>query len=78
MAASKRIPERLIFPKGKKISGGGIANDHFTGTAWLQVLVPDDSMFHCPTFNVTFEPGARNNWHRHPGDQVLLVTGGKG
>lgn len=28
---------------------------------------------------VTFEPGARNNWHiHHGGYQILLVTGGKG
>ena len=68
-----RIPEGVIFPRGEKI-----VNDHFIGTAWLQVLVPDDSTFHCPVFNVTFEPGARNNWHKHPGGQILLVTGGKG
>ena len=73
MNTPKKIPEHLIFPKGEKI-----ANDHFIGTAWLQVLVPDDSTFHCPVFNVTFEPGARNNWHEHPGGQILLITGGKG
>ena len=28
--------------------------------------------------NVTFEPGARTNWHFHPGGQILLVTGGAG
>ncbi|WP_232065173.1 cupin domain-containing protein [Rhodocytophaga rosea] len=28
--------------------------------------------------NVTFEPGARTNWHYHPGGQILLVTSGKG
>jgi quercetin dioxygenase-like cupin family protein len=73
MVKSEGMPEQGIFPKGEKI-----ANEHFIGTAWLEVLVPDDSTFHCPTFNVTFEPGARNNWHRHPGGQVLLVTGGRG
>jgi quercetin dioxygenase-like cupin family protein len=78
MDTSKRIPERTIFPKGEKISGESIANDHFTGTVWLQVLVPDERTFNCPMFNVTFEPGARNNWHKHPGGQLLLVTGGKG
>jgi quercetin dioxygenase-like cupin family protein len=67
------MPEQAVFPKGERI-----ANEHFIGTAWLEVLVPDDSTFHCPVFNVTFEPGARNNWHRHPGGQVLLVTGGRG
>jgi quercetin dioxygenase-like cupin family protein len=67
------LPECVIFPKGEKL-----ANDHFAGIAWLQILVPDDSTLHCPIFNVTFEPGARNNWHKHPGGQILLVTGGKG
>jgi quercetin dioxygenase-like cupin family protein len=78
MVTAKKIPERVIFPKGEKIAGEKISNDHFTGTVWLQVLVPDDSTFHCPAFNVTFEAGARNNWHNHPGGQILLVTGGKG
>ncbi len=73
MEKSNVLSERVIFPKGEKIS-----NEHFIGAAWLQILVLDDSTFHCPVFNVTFEPGARNNWHKHPGGQILLVTGGKG
>lgn len=28
--------------------------------------------------NVTFEPGARTNWHYHPGGQILLVIDGVG
>lgn len=29
--------------------------------------------------NVTFEPGSRNNWHKHhDGYQILLVTKGEG
>lgn len=29
--------------------------------------------------NVTFEPGSRNNWHKHnDGYQILLVTAGAG
>jgi len=67
-----------VFPQGEKIAGTGIANDHFIGTAWLSMLVPYDETYHCPIYNVTFEPGARNNWHRHPGGQILLVTGGRG
>ena len=78
MTRAKKTPGRLIFPRGEKIAGESVVNDHFTGTAWLAMLVPDDSTFHCPVGNVTFEPGARNNWHRHPGGQILLVTGGRG
>ena len=73
MKEGKVLPEHAIFPRGEKI-----ASDHFKGTAWLEMLVPADDVFHCPIGNVTFEPGARNNWHRHPGGQILLVTGGKG
>jgi quercetin dioxygenase-like cupin family protein len=32
----------------------------------------------CLVSNVTFEPGCRNNWHKHLGGQILLVTAGKG
>lgn len=73
MVTSKEMPKQVIFPKGEKI-----ASDHFIGTAWLSMLVPDDGTYHCPIYNVTFEPGARNNWHKHPGGQILLVTGGRG
>ena len=51
---------------------------YFVGQAYLQMLVTGDKEFNCPIGNVTFEPGCRNNWHRHPGGQILLVTGGRG
>jgi len=63
----------LIFPKGDKIT-----NNNFTGTAWLQMLVNNDSIYNTSIGNVTFEPGARTNWHKHPGGQILLVTDGSG
>ena len=78
MKTTDSLPAGTIFPKGEKIAGEKKTNDHFAGTAWLQMLVPDDSRMHCPVGNVTFEPGARNNWHKHPGGQILLVTGGRG
>ncbi|MGA2105796.1 MAG: cupin domain-containing protein [Methanoregula sp.] len=73
MDTTKNLPEQAIFPKGDKV-----VNDHFIGKVWLSMLVPDDGTYHCPIYNVTFEPGARNNWHKHPGGQILLVTGGWG
>jgi quercetin dioxygenase-like cupin family protein len=62
-----------IFEKGEKAPA-----DYFTGMAWVKMLVPNDSNLHCQIGNVTFEPGARNNWHTHPGGQILLVTHGTG
>ena len=78
MDTAKKIPENSIFPRGTKISGEQIAHEHFIGSAWLSMLVPDTTTFHCPIGNITFAPGARNSWHTHPGGQILLVTNGRG
>ncbi|WP_229376053.1 carboxymuconolactone decarboxylase family protein [Fibrella aquatilis] len=51
---------------------------HFTGAAWVRMLVPADSAFNVPVGQVTFEPGARTYWHTHAGGQVLLATDGVG
>jgi len=73
MKNSENLSNSFIFPKGKKIT-----EDTFTGNAWAETLVSADSPFNCPIYNVTIAPGARNNWHKHPGGQILLVTAGKG
>ena len=61
------------FPKGEKV-----ASNHFTGTVWVHMFVNTDTTFNINSGNVTFEPGARTNWHIHPGGQILLVTSGIG
>ena len=63
----------LIFPKGEKIT-----NAHFVGTAWLTSLVISDSTNDNAVGSVTFEPGARTNWHFHPAGQIIIATGGEG
>ena len=60
------------------LKGEQITNNNFTGTAWLQMLVNNDSTYNTSIGNVTFEPKARTNWHKHPGGQILLVTEGEG
>jgi len=66
-------PGNNIFPKGEKAPA-----DYFTGTAWIQLLVPNDASLDCQVANVLFEPGARNNWHTHGGGQILIITNGIG
>ncbi|WP_082447751.1 cupin domain-containing protein [Youngiibacter fragilis] len=65
-----------IFPRGEKLPD--IISKYFTGNVWLQMLVGRENEWNCPIGNVTFEPGCINNWHRHPGGQILLVTEGRG
>ncbi|WP_317899873.1 (R)-mandelonitrile lyase [Aurantibacillus circumpalustris] len=65
--------QNSVFPKGEKAP-----TDYFTGTAWMNVLVPNDATFNCQVANVTFEPCARTTWHTHSGGQILMVTDGVG
>lgn len=62
-----------IFAKGEKIT-----NENFTGAAYLHQMITPDSLNFTQVGNVTFEAGARTNWHSHPGGQILLITGGTG
>lgn len=62
-----------IFPRGEKV-----AAEHFTGTAWVNILVPRDETGSYAVGNVEFEPRCRNNWHKHPAGQILLITHGSG
>jgi quercetin dioxygenase-like cupin family protein len=51
---------------------------YFTGTVRIVPLhtAPSPSRVACAS--VTFEPGARTAWHRHPLGQTLVVTAGCG
>jgi quercetin dioxygenase-like cupin family protein len=71
--ANSETKPTLIFPQGEKVT-----NDNFTGTVWLNYLVQTDTIHNVNIGSVTFEPGARSNWHYHKGGQILLVTEGKG
>lgn len=62
-----------VFPKGEKIT-----NNNFKGDAWLQNLVTADSLNQTAVGSVTFEPGARTNWHSHPAGQIVLAIDGEG
>lgn len=54
------------------------AASQFTGVAFAALLVPAGDPTDCVVGDVTFEPGARNNWHSHPAGQVLVVANGTG
>ena len=67
------------------VFGLGNLNDafaqYFVGNSYLNPLVIDKES-KLGLFNVTFEPGCRNNWHIHHatkgGGQILLCIAGEG
>lgn len=76
----QKLPQKMttesntsLFPKGEKLTNG-----YFTGDAYLTPLLAKDKNNEFAMGSVTFEPGARTNWHTHPKGQVLIVTEGAG
>jgi quercetin dioxygenase-like cupin family protein len=48
--------------------------DYFTGTVRLDPVIETPDPARVRAAAVTFEPGARTNWHTHPLGQTLIVT----
>lgn len=75
MDAKAAHQRSMIFPIG--VPNTAFAK-YFSGMSYLAPLSNDQVTF----FNVTFEPGVRNNWHIHKADkgggQVLVGVGGRG
>jgi len=65
--------KNALFPIGEKAPA-----DYFVGKVMVKNLVPADDILNTVIGNVVFEAGARNNWHRHPGGQILIATAGTG
>ena len=47
----------------------------FTGTVFMDPVLQASGI---AVNDVTFTPGARTFWHRHPGGQLLIVKAGRG
>ena len=70
-----RYQNEIFFPIG-------VPNDayakYFVGKSYLAPISTEQMS----VFNVTFEPGCRNNWHIHKantgGGQLLICVGGRG
>ncbi len=70
-----RYQSTIFFPIG---APNDAFAQYFVGQSYLAPLTTEQ----VPVFNVTFEPGCRNNWHIHKADngggQMLICVGGRG
>jgi quercetin dioxygenase-like cupin family protein len=66
-----------LIPNGTQASMRGPA-EWFTGTVRIDPLFSVTAPMRASAASVTFEPGARSNWHTHPLGQRLIVTCGCG
>ncbi|MBO9683293.1 MAG: cupin domain-containing protein [Flavisolibacter sp.] len=68
------VPKISDFPTGDENTGYA---QYFTGKSWNAPLTHNKDL-NVPMNNITFEPGCRNNWHKHTGGQILICVGGVG
>lgn len=72
--AKAEFARSMIFPLGEPNPYA----QYFSGKSYLAPVAMDG----VPFFNVTFEPGCRNNWHVHKaskgGGQMLVGVAGRG
>jgi quercetin dioxygenase-like cupin family protein len=62
-----------------EVRGAKLANaEWFTGRVWQEPVVEAPDPARLRALRVTFEPGARTNWHTHPLGQTLHVLSGVG
>lgn len=73
----RKKPNMEIKRSGSQPSSKGNA-DWFTGTVRVDPLFEAPAPARVRGASVTFEPGARTNWHTHPLGQTLIVTAGCG
>ena len=66
-----------IQRSGSQPSNKGPA-EWFTGTVRIDTPFKAEEPGRLSGASVTFEPGARTNWHTHPLGQTLIVTAGCG
>jgi quercetin dioxygenase-like cupin family protein len=52
--------------------------EYFTGTVWQDPIIVTATPARLVVNRVSFEPGARTNWHSHPFGQTLYVVAGLG
>lgn len=69
-----RFQQKIMFPMGEPNPYG----EFFSGQSYLAPVSTEQVSI----WNVTFEPGCRNNWHVHHaksgGGQMLIGVGGRG
>lgn len=68
---------QIVIPAGSRPSAAA-SQKNFIGTVRVDPAFQSQEPARSYGAYVTFEPGARTNWHIHPLGQTLIVTSGKG
>ena len=76
-APASAAPGQTVIPAGSAASLPA-GTEHFTGSVRVDPAFSTEAPQRVYGAYVTFEPGARTDWHTHPLGQTLVVTFGTG
>lgn len=76
LLGSISVSAQSAFPptNGKWTKG---APDHFKGDVWVEYFT-NDTVSDFLSSRVMFDIGARSNWHKHSGKQIVFAVEGEG
>jgi quercetin dioxygenase-like cupin family protein len=77
-AASTEDSQSISITRSGSQPSSRAPAEHFTGSVRIEPLFNAHAPARTFGGRVTFEPGARTAWHRHPLGQTLIVIGGSG
>jgi 4-carboxymuconolactone decarboxylase len=75
---SAAMAEDITILRAAARSSEPVSTDNFTGSARVERLIDASAPARATTALVTFEAGARTDWHTHPLGQTLIVMSGTG
>ncbi|GAB4542371.1 MAG: cupin domain-containing protein [Pleurocapsa sp.] len=79
IASEKQAKEEMIIKRSETQESIKGPAEYFTGKASIEPIhLEAREPSRVTSALVTFEPGARTNWHRHPLGQLLIITSGTG
>ncbi len=79
IASDKQEKEEMIIKRSETQESIEGPAEYFTGEARIEPIhLEAREPSRVTSALVTFEPGARSNWHTHPLGQLLIVTSGTG
>jgi Uncharacterized conserved protein, contains double-stranded beta-helix domain len=74
-AQAQEAQPQIVYRLGSQKTFKGPA-EYFTGDVRVVMLFPENEKASYSAAYVTFQPGARTNWHWHPAGQHMIVTDG--
>lgn len=77
-ASASQSTQEIVVTKAGSQPPVVALSEHFTGTAHVHSRFQATEPGRVRGAVVTFEPGARTNWHKHPLGQTLIITDGVG